>query len=68
MKKQFRITKDLIIAARALRCPLRVEDGICSYCGGDKPTNCNPRQCTFCTLILTDIARIASGEISNPLE
>ena len=68
MKKQFRITKELVIAARALRCPMRVEDGVFTHCGGEHPSNCNPRLCTYCTDIIKDMYKIANGEIKNPLE
>lgn len=65
-----KITKDMIIAAMALRCPCREDNGPFAKCVdlAGHETNCNPRLCTFCTDILKDMAKIASGEIDNPLD
>lgn len=65
-----KITRDLIIAAMALRCPCREDEGVSVRCVdlAGHETNCNPRLCTFCTDIFKDMAKIASGEINNPLD
>lgn len=66
-KSGVRITRDLIIAALALRCPWRTEMNPiwagCSY--GDYLSNCNPRLCTRCTDIFRDMAKIAEDGIDN---
>lgn len=64
---RFHITRDLVIAAQALRCPHRRGAGAFIYCGDEHPTNCNPRLCTWCTDFLRDMAKMANGEIENPL-
>ena len=68
MAKGTRITRDLVIAAQALRCPQRNGSGVFIRCGYEHPTNCNPRLCTWCTDFLQDMRKIAEGEIENPLE
>lgn len=69
MPKQ-KITRDLIIAAMALRCPCREDTGVFVKCVdlSGHETNCNPRLCTFCTDIFNDMEKIANGEVQNPLE
>lgn len=66
-KKGVRITKDLVIAALALRCPWRsAEYVVQAHCGrGPRPTNCNPRLCTQCTEIFRDMVRIAEEGIDE---
>lgn len=64
-----RITKDLIIAALAYRCPWRTSTNpVLAYCDdGEHQTNCNPRLCTRCTDIFKDIRKIAIEGIDNYL-
>lgn len=60
----FRITKELIIGALALRCPQRRKPGVtyCCDCGDGHPTNCNPRMCTWTHDFMLDMVAIAKGE------
>lgn len=67
-KQGVRISRDLVIAAQALRCPQRNDSGMFVRCGYEHPTNCNPRLCTWCTDFLKDMFRIGTGEIKNPLD
>ena len=62
-----RITRDLIIAALAYRCPWRTSTNpIYAACfDGEHRTNCNPRLCTHCTDIFKDMAKIAEEGIDN---
>lgn len=65
--KGYRLTKDLVIAAQAIRCPYRSEQNpIYARCeSGSTPTNCNPRLCTWCLDFLKDCAKIAEEGIDN---
>ena len=68
MSKTHKITRDLIIAALAYRCPYRTDKNpIWAVCdtGGGHCTNCNPRLCTRCTDIFKDMAKIAEEGIDN---
>lgn len=66
--KRFKITRDLIIAALALRCPHRTTTNPiyadCDDWNGHR-SNCNPRLCTYCTDIFKDMAKIAEEGIDN---
>lgn len=63
-KKGIRLTKDLVIAALAMRCPNRKHTGpyyyICDS-GDGHPTNCNPRLCMHTISFFDDIRDIANG-------
>lgn len=65
--KKVRITRDLIIAALAYRCPWRTDTNpIWAGCSdGEHQTKCNPRLCTRCTDIFKDMAKIAEEGIEN---
>ena len=65
--KGHRITKDLIIAALAYRCPYRTSKSpVWAACDdGTHRTNCNPRLCTQCTDIFKDMVKIAEEGIDN---
>lgn len=65
--KRFKLTRDLVIAALALRCPYRTDSNpIWAACdNGSHRTNCNPRLCTRCTDIFKDMAKIAEEGIEN---
>lgn len=69
-KKQYKITRDLIIAALAYRCPNRTDKSpvwaACEDLAGHR-SNCNPRLCTRCTDIFKDMAKIAEEGIDNYL-
>ena len=68
MPKRTAITKDLIIAALAYRCPFRTDTNpIYAACEGETQTNCNPRLCSRCTQIFKDMAMIAEQGIDNYL-
>lgn len=67
-KQGFIITKNLVIAALALRCPNRTDTNpIYARCdrGGGVFTNCNPRLCTMWTDFAKDMARIKEEGIDN---
>lgn len=68
--KGHRITRDLIIAALAMRCPHRTDTNpiyaACVDFSGHR-TNCNPRLCTRCTDIFKDMAKISEEGIENYL-
>lgn len=68
--KPVRITRDLIIAALAYRCPNRTDTNpiyaACVDFSGHR-TSCNPRLCTHCTDIFKDMAKIAEEGIYNYL-
>ena len=64
--KPVRITRDLIIAALAMRCPWRTcTNPIYAACERGARSNCNPRLCTRCTDIFKDMAKIAEEGIDN---
>lgn len=62
-----KISKDLIIAALAYRCPWRTDTNpIWAACDdGEHRSNCNPRLCTRCTDIFKDMVKIAEEGIDN---
>ena len=70
MSKPHKITRDLLIAALAYRCPHRTDTNpiyaACDDFSGHR-SNCNPRQCTRCTDIFKDMAKIADEGIDNYL-
>lgn len=67
-KKPVKITRDLIIAALAYRCPFRTSTNpiyaACEDFSGHR-TNCNPRLCSRCVDIFKDMRKIADEGIDN---
>lgn len=68
--KRIKITKDLIIAYFAKHCPNRKHSSGYTYIcddGDGHPTNCNPRLCTGCTEIFSEMAKIEEEGKENYL-